>query len=202
MMKCKQIGASGQAAYAGRWGSSFMRQATTRMGAVHHHRLALSLASMVAAILIFGRPVANAAATRVSPAHHEARAGGLPSSCTTTATDVAQTVQHICGSTPVEEAILAVNVQRGEAADATGRALAGLGLLTALDLQFLQPEAVDELMDVLKSDRVSLGDRAKVQLLVGNRAHLGRLVSSTLSASQATTRHDLQQLQHQQNDET
>ena len=74
----------------------------------------------------------------------------------------------------------------GEAAGTVGRALAGLGLRTALDLQPMQagePEVV-ELMHSLSLAEVSLGDRrAKIRLLVGDRAHhLGRLTATADAA--------------------
>ena len=64
-----------------------------------------------------------------------------------------------------------------EAADNIAQLLAGLGFRTALDLRLLGggPEA-EELMGELQADgRLNIGDRAKVRLLIGNRAHLRRL---------------------------
>ena len=64
-----------------------------------------------------------------------------------------------------------------EAADNIAQLLAGLGFRTALDLRLLGggPEA-EELMGELQADgRLSIGHRAKVRLLIGNRAHLRRL---------------------------
>ena len=52
-----------------------------------------------------------------------------------------------------------------------------LGFSTAMDLQLLLADGgheVQELMDELKDSGVRLGDRGKVRLLVGDRAHLGR----------------------------
>ena len=90
---------------------------------------------------------------------------------------VAQAAQQICGSTPTGEALLSTRLEP-EAADNVAQLLAGLGFRTALDLRLLGggPEA-EELMGELQADggRLSIGDRAKVRLLIGNHVHLRRL---------------------------
>ena len=105
--------------------------------------------------------------------------GGSPAgedaNCDTAAT-VAQAAQQICGSTPTGEALLSARLEPATA-DNIAQLLAGLGFQTALDLRLLGggPEA-EELMGELQADgRLNIGDRAKVRLLIGNRAHLRRL---------------------------
>ena len=90
--------------------------------------------------------------------------------------EVARTAQLLCGAAPVEEALLSVRLQPGEATGAAVQLLEGLGLRTAVDLRLLGggPEA-QETMDALKTAGVSVGDRSKIRMLVGDRAHLSRL---------------------------
>ena len=77
---------------------------------------------------------------------------------------------QLCGGAPVDEALLAIGMQPGQAADAAGRALAGLGLQTALDLRLVLGDGPDahELMSDLQAAGLSLGDRSKIRLLVGD----------------------------------
>ena len=69
-----------------------------------------------------------------------------------------------------------MRMQPWEATGAAGKLLEGLGLRTAVDLRLLGggPEA-QETMDALKTAGISIGDRSKIRMLVGDRAHLGRL---------------------------
>ena len=100
---------------------------------------------------------------------------------------VAQAAQQICGSTPTGEALLSTRLEP-EAADNVAQLLAGLGFRTALDLRLLGggPEA-EELMGELQADggRLSIGDRAKVRLLIGNRAHLRAPAAGCCSAARS-----------------
>ena len=69
-----------------------------------------------------------------------------------TAAEVTLAAQWVRGCAPVGEALIAVRVQPGEAADAAGRALAALGLETALDLHILNgsgPEAQELMRDTI-----------------------------------------------------
>ena len=85
---------------------------------------------------------------------------------------------QLCGGAPVDEALLAIGMQPGQAADAAGRALVGLGLQdglglglqTALDLRLVLGDGPDahELMSDLQAAGLSLGDRSKIRLLVGD----------------------------------
>ena len=97
--------------------------------------------------------------------------------CTISAAAVAEAAQQICGSAPIDEALLSVRL-RPEAAEDVGWMLAGRGLRQALDLQLLAggPEAA-ELLGELKAGGLPISDRAKVRLLVRDRAHLGRTTS-------------------------
>ena len=87
--------------------------------------------------------------------------------------EVARNAQLICGAAPVQGALLSVRLQPGEATDAAGQLLEGLGLRTAVDLRLLGggPEAF-ETMNALKAAGISIGDRSKIRMLVGDRAHL------------------------------
>ena len=90
--------------------------------------------------------------------------------------EVARTAQLLCGAAPVEEALLSVRLQPGEATGAARQLLEGLGLRTALDLRLLGGgQEAQETMDALKTAGISVGDRSKIRMLVGDRAHLGRL---------------------------
>ena len=102
------------------------------------------------------------------------REGDRP--CTSAAAAAArQAARQVCIGTPIEEALLSVRL-RPEAAAETARSLADLGLLDVLDLQLLAggPEA-HELLTELKAAGMTVGDRAKLRLLVGDRAHASRL---------------------------
>ena len=100
-----------------------------------------------------------------------------------------EAAQQVCGGAPIEEALRSVHL-RPEAAEDTGRMLAGLGFQSALDLQLLAGGAeAAELLGELKTGGLPIGDRTKVRLLVGDSVHHGRLAS----AARATTRDDQQQ---------
>ena len=85
----------------------------------------------------------------------------------------------MCGGAPAAEALLAVGLQPGEAAGDAGRALAGLGLRTALDLRIIggRPEASLELMAALREAGLGLGDRSKIRLLLEDQVHLDSVVA-------------------------
>ena len=141
----------------------------------------------VAALMLSSCPgpaAASPAAEEQSEAPEEEK--DRPLSCTSAVAvaEVARTAQLICGAAPVEEALLSVRLQPGEATGAAGQLLEGLGLRTAVDLRLLGggPEA-QETMDALKTAGFSIGDRSKIRMLVGDRAHLGRLLGG--AAAQA-----------------
>ena len=102
--------------------------------------------------------------------------GDAGPSCTSAAA-VVRAAYQLCGGAPVDEALLAIGMQPGQAADAAGRALVGLGLQdglglglqTALDLRLVLGDGPDahELMSDLQAAGLSLGDRSKIRLLVG-----------------------------------
>ena len=108
-----------------------------------------------------------------------------------TAASDGRTAQRICGGTPIDEALLAVRLRPGEAAGEAARLLAGLGFAAAVDLQLLSggPD-VSELMSELQLAGMSVGDRSKVRLLVGDTAHLDRLVGSDVQAGGQAAHHN------------
>ena len=89
-------------------------------------------------------------------------------------TEIARTAQQLCGGLSVEKTLRSVRLQP-RAVEQTAQLMLELGVRTALDLQLLGggPEA-EELMGELQAVGLSLGDRAKVRLLIGDRTHLGR----------------------------
>eukprot|EP01052_Picozoa_sp_SAG31_P003824 SAG31_NODE_151_length_22216_cov_37.572139_7_plen_514_part_00 len=92
---------------------------------------------------------------------------------------VARGAQQLRGNTPATEALLWVKLQP-ETAEAAGILLSGFGMHTARDLALLGggPEA-EELMQQLKSNRgISIGDRSKLRLLIGDSDHVARIAQS------------------------
>ena len=144
------------------------------------------------AVLVSCSDVAMAAAED-PPAGPAPAAEAATVRCTISAAAIAEAAQQVCGGAPIEEALRSVYL-RLEAAEDTGRMLAGLRFKTALDLQLLagMPEAA-ELLGELKAGGLPIGDRAKVRLLVGDNVHHGRLASGAGPAL-ATSKND----QHQQ----
>lgn len=145
------------------------------MGGITLRRLSLAMVAVMAVLVLF--PVVVAAARTSPHAQEEMSSEAAYPSCTTMAA-VVWTAQQLCGGAPVEDALLAVGLQPGEAVGGA-RALASLGLRTALDLRLLGRDAQLELDGELKATGLSLGDRAKVQLLVGDQEHLARLDFTT-----------------------
>ena len=123
------------------------------------------------AVLVSCSDVAMAAAED-PPAGPTPAAEAATVRCTISAAAIAEAAQQVCGGAPIEEALRSVHL-RLEAAEDTGRMLAGLGFQTALDLQLLAggPEAA-ELQGELKAGGLPIGDRAKVRLLVGGEMHV------------------------------
>eukprot|EP01052_Picozoa_sp_SAG31_P053752 SAG31_NODE_13940_length_836_cov_1.267300_1_plen_191_part_01 len=111
---------------------------------------------------------------------------------------VALVAQQLSGDATVQAAMRAVRVvgTEGEAPTvaAAEQALASLGFETVLDLRLLAggPEAA-ELMAELRTDGgLSIADRAKIRLLVGDREHLARVCmpSSLASGGPTAVDHD------------
>ena len=155
--------------------------------------LLLAAVTAAAAVMLMPGSVAMAAAEPTSPEGPTPAAEREAPVCTTSsaAAAVAEAARQVCGSAPIDEALLSVRL-RPEAAEDVGRMLAGLGFRQALDLQLLAggPEAA-ELLGELKAGGLPIGDRAKVRLLVRDRAvHLGRLVSSAGPPALAAARDD------------
>ena len=106
--------------------------------------LALLMAVVTAAAAVMAMPcsVAMATAEPTSPEGPTPAAEREAPICTTSTAAVASAAQQVCGSAPIDDALLSAHL-RPEAAEDVGRMLAGLGLRQALDLQLLAgwPEA-------------------------------------------------------------
>ena len=94
----------------------------------------------------------------------------------------ARNAAALWGGTPIDKTLRSVRLRpeaAAETARSLARSLARLGMQDTLDLQLLAggPEA-EELLSELKSRGLGLGDRAKMRLLIGDRAHSGRLFST------------------------
>ena len=161
------------------------------MGGRVRHRLSLS--STIAAVLLLcplAGAVAAARAQTPDSEHQEMRPSSPPCTHEHTVSAVARRAQRVCGGAPAAEALLAVGLQPGEAAGDAGRALAGLGLRTALDLRIIggRPEGL-EVMAALREAGLSVGDRSKIRLLLEEQAHLDHVVVRDRSfAADATMR--------------
>eukprot|EP01052_Picozoa_sp_SAG31_P005118 SAG31_NODE_220_length_19925_cov_3.630939_17_plen_287_part_00 len=92
-----------------------------------------------------------------------------------TAADIARSAQQLCGGSSVADSLQAIGLVRAEnSAERSdlGAVLQANGLHTALDLRLLAaggPE-VAELMGQLRDGGISIGDRSKVRLLLGEVA--------------------------------
>eukprot|EP01052_Picozoa_sp_SAG31_P042736 SAG31_NODE_6880_length_1862_cov_1.509926_2_plen_209_part_00 len=114
--------------------------------------------------------VAATRATSHAPRNH----------CAAAVADAVHSARHLCGSTPLAEALRQVGLPGVGNKDAEEATLLPLlqehGFWTTLDLRLLEtdgPEMV-ELMGELRISGISIGDRSKVRLLLGNRRHHGR----------------------------
>ena len=77
-------------------------------------------------------------------------------------------MQRLCSGTPATDALLAAGLSP-TVADAAARVLLRLGFESALDLRLVVGEQLQtELAAELKANGLSIGDRAKIQLLVGH----------------------------------
>eukprot|EP01052_Picozoa_sp_SAG31_P035000 SAG31_NODE_4164_length_3518_cov_6.234864_4_plen_361_part_00 len=100
----------------------------------------------------------------------------------TSAAQIARAALQVDDSASVETALRSVEVCEATAA---ATAVASLGVHRTLDLHLLAggPEA-QELMDTLRAaGELSLGDRAKIRLLVGDREHIARVSANGHAAS-------------------
>eukprot|EP01052_Picozoa_sp_SAG31_P036389 SAG31_NODE_4534_length_3158_cov_2.074534_1_plen_637_part_00 len=105
--------------------------------------------------------------------------------CASRAAQAARVPAEVCGAVSVEEALHAVMMPEA-ASHRAAEVLGGLGFGTALDLELLGGgEAAAEVLTELKVRGLSPADRAKVRLLVGDREHLRRLISSPWSVPAA-----------------
>ena len=171
-----------------------MSERTAAAGAPPSPRRKLLPSSVLAVMLFF---CAAAAATSPHVVGSEERGGAAeervealptfstddnPSSCTTYAAAVARTAQQICGGALVDEALQSVQLQpeAGGSLLETTRLLARLGFRNVADLQLLAGGLeAEELMGELQAAGMSIGDRAKLRLLVGDREHLGKIALIT-----------------------
>eukprot|EP01052_Picozoa_sp_SAG31_P027950 SAG31_NODE_2658_length_5286_cov_2.941585_2_plen_295_part_00 len=85
-------------------------------------------------------------------------------------TAIAHRARRLCGGMRARDALLAAGLSATVAEEA-GSVLLGLGFETALDLRLLVgKELREEFAAELKASRLSISDRAKIQLLVGDGA--------------------------------
>eukprot|EP01052_Picozoa_sp_SAG31_P006603 SAG31_NODE_305_length_18002_cov_7.242808_3_plen_286_part_00 len=97
---------------------------------------------------------------------------------------VVRTAQQLCGGLPIEEALRAVEVQSEPARLAT-QVLLDHGFRRLLDLQMLGGgQEATEIMDELAAAAgpVSIADRAKIRVLVGDREHVNRLLAAQVAS--------------------
>ena len=94
------------------------------------------MTAAAAAVMLMPCSVAMAAAEPESPEGPTPAAERQAPVCTTSAVAVAEATQRVCGSAPIDEALLSVRLQP-EVAEDVGWMLAGLGFRQALDLQLL-----------------------------------------------------------------
>ena len=106
------------------------------------------------------------------------RVGDTERTVAAAAEQVARAAQQLVGDATIAAALTAVKV----GTDGAEQALAALGFETALDLQLLAggPEAAELMAALSTGGELSIADRAKVRLLVGDQTHLARM--SALSA--------------------
>eukprot|EP01052_Picozoa_sp_SAG31_P001932 SAG31_NODE_65_length_28565_cov_8.402914_13_plen_248_part_00 len=127
--------------------------------------------------------------------HHTSRSSSLHSDqqrrlfsnakCTPAA-EIARAAYQLCSGLPIEAALQSARLLP-ESARAVGQLLAGLGFSHALDLQLLGGgEEAAELMEQLAEQEVSIADRSKIRLLVGDRDHFARLQPMTTASAAAS----------------
>ena len=105
----------------------------------------------------------------------------LGNTAATTAEQVAHATQQLRGDATIAAALQIASVRR----DGVEQALAALGFETALDLHLLAggPEAAELMTTLRTAGKLSIADRAKIRLLVGDSQHLARVSASTPSSS-------------------
>ena len=79
--------------------------------------------------------------------------------------------------------------ENGDEPSAAEQALASFGFGTALDLRLLAggPEAAELMAELRKGGELSIADRSKIRLLVGDREHLARVSAVSSSSFSAGT---------------
>ena len=98
------------------------------------------------------------------------------------AEQIAHAAQQLHGAASTVTALQTVNVRIDDAE----QALAALGFETALDLRLLAggPEAAELMTALQTGSKLSIADRAKIRLLVGDSQHLARISTSPPSRSE------------------
>eukprot|EP01052_Picozoa_sp_SAG31_P040636 SAG31_NODE_5934_length_2251_cov_16.050651_1_plen_205_part_00 len=115
----------------------------------------------------------SAAALRFNPATDAVGAGVWREQGCTTAAAVAHRARRHCGETPIMDALLSTDLPSTAAETATSKLLQ-LGFETVLDLQLVGKSYTggqklqEELALQLKASGLSIGERAKIQLFVGD----------------------------------
>eukprot|EP01052_Picozoa_sp_SAG31_P015250 SAG31_NODE_975_length_10623_cov_7.244964_9_plen_204_part_00 len=105
---------------------------------------------------------------------HPHQHGTAEPSCAALPTAAPHRARRLCSGTPTRDALLVAGLSATVADAATG-VLLGHGFETALDLQLLVGQQLqEELAAELKTSGLSIGDRAKIQLLVGDGAERDR----------------------------
>ena len=97
-----------------------------------------------------------------------------PEQCPTSAAHVVRSATKLCGGAPVAASLQSVGIG-GDRTGATAELLAKHGFQTALDLRLLRSGGAEEaeLMEQLREPgRISIGDRSKVRLLLGDGSEL------------------------------
>ena len=116
--------------------------------------------------------VAQAAAAAAAPLPKVPMDAGI--TATFAAEQVAHAAQQLRGDATIAAALTAVKV----GTDAAEQVLATYGFVTALDLQLLAggPEAAELMAALSTGGELSIADRAKIRLLVGDQTHLAGVV--------------------------
>eukprot|EP01052_Picozoa_sp_SAG31_P037039 SAG31_NODE_4713_length_3014_cov_13.907033_1_plen_298_part_00 len=125
--------------------------------------------SCAAASVVRHRPAQGSAGGAPAPAPAKASHAEMMN-CGAARTAVAHRVRQLCKGTPTTDALLAAGLPSSATVAAAGL-LERLGFETALDLRLLVgAQLQEELAAELKTSGLSIGDRAKIQLLVGDGA--------------------------------
>ena len=142
---------------------------------------------MVAPFALTLALVAQAAAAPLP----KVRPSDAGSTATFAAEQVARAAQQLRSDATIVTALAAVNV----GIDGAEQALAAHGFQTALDLQLLAggPEAAELMAALGTGGELSIADRAKIRLLVGDQMHLARIATMPSASEDAANRDQSEQ---------